>query len=342
MPDLSVIIPVYNRGEMIRYTLESVDRAARGLEVETIVVDDGSTPPTAEVLAKLGWKPTVLIRQENQGLLFARLAGLKPAAGKYAVFLDSDDLVAPEKFRLQLAAMESTGAEVSYSDTAHCALGGDYDQLRPVPGAVEPDLRTSAPFFIQVQPAPHAPIFLTAYLRALVAQPFFPPSALYNPVAEIWFYHNAAPRPARIVKVPGFLTIVGVHAGARLTNHWERLGVASLAVMEAFARSVPAAPATAEARELVGNKAFASWRKLPNGFSPEICERHLALWRTLSSRRPGALGGAGFVAAARLLGPETAGRLFRWRQNQPYRACRTMTDEALEAMLRQLPQSSTS
>jgi len=341
MPDLSVIIPVYNRGEMIRYTLESVDRAARGLEVETIVVDDGSTPPTEEVLETLGWKPTVLIRQENQGLLFARLAGLKQATGKYVVFLDSDDLVAPEKFRLQLAAMESSGAEVSYSDTAQCRLEGGYDQLKPVPGVVEPDFRTSAPFFIQVQPAPHSPIFRTAYVQAIVAQPFFPPSALYNPVAEIWFYHNAAPKPARVVKVPGFLTIVGVHAGARLTNHWERLGIASLAVMEAFARSVPADAATAEARELVGNKAFTSWRKLPKGFSGEICERHVRLWRTLSSHRPGPLGGASFVAAARLLGPETAGRLFRWRQNQPYRACRTMTDEALEALLRKLPEPST-
>jgi hypothetical protein len=342
MPDLSVIIPVYNRGEMIRYTLESVDRAARGLEVETIVVDDGSTPPTGEVLQQLGWKPSVLIRQENQGLLFARLAGLKQATGKYVVFLDSDDLVAADKFRLQLSAMESASADVSYSDTAHCSLEGGYDQLKPVPGEVAPDTRTSAPFFIQVQPAPHSPIFRTAYVQEIVARPFFPPSALYNPVAEIWFYHNAAPNPARVVKVPGYLTIVGAHAGVRLTNHWERLGIASLAVMEAFARSVPADATTAEARELVGNKAFVSWRKLPKGFSPEICERHLALWRNLSSRRAAPLGGGSFVAASRLLGPEAAGRLFRWRQNQPYSACRTVTDEALATMLGKLPQPSTS
>jgi glycosyltransferase involved in cell wall biosynthesis len=337
MPDLSVIIPVYNRGQVIRYTLESVDRASRGMNVETILVDDGSTPPTQTVLDQLGWQPSVLVRQENRGLLFARLAGLKRATGRYVVFLDSDDLVGPDKFRLQLGAMDRASAEVSYTDVSHCTLEGDYDQLKPVNGEVSPDFGTSAPFFLQGQPAPHGPIFRTSYLQGLVDRPFFPPSALYNPVAEIWFYYNAAARPSRVVKVPGFHTIVGVHAGARLTNHWERLGVASLAVMEAFARAVPATADTAEARELAGNKAFISWRKLPRGFSPEICERHLAIWRSLASGDPRPLGGSSFVAMSRVLGAERTGRIFRWRQNGPYEACRTLTDQDVESLLRRVP-----
>lgn len=337
MPDLSVIIPVYNRGAMIRYTLESVDRAARGLDVETIVVDDGSTEPTETVLRQLGWKPSRLIRQENQGLLFARLTGLRQATGRNVLFLDSDDLVTADKFRSHLEAMDREGAAVSYSDTAHCVLEGDYDQLQPVPGEPAVLTTTSAPFFIQVQPAPHSPIFRREFIQQVVDEAYFPPSPLYNPVAEIWFYHNAALKPARVVKVPGYSTIVGAHAGARLTNHWERLGIASLAVMEAFARSAPDSPAAAEARELVGNKAFTSWRRLPKGFSPEICERHLAVWRRLSSRRPEPLGGASFVRVARLIGPERSGRLFRAIQNQPYAGCRTVTPEALETMLRKLP-----
>jgi glycosyltransferase involved in cell wall biosynthesis len=53
-PDISVIIPVFNRGILIRYTLESVRRASAGLAVEFIVVDDGSEPPAAESIARLG------------------------------------------------------------------------------------------------------------------------------------------------------------------------------------------------------------------------------------------------------------------------------------------------
>jgi glycosyltransferase involved in cell wall biosynthesis len=86
VPDLSVIIPVYNRGELIRYTLESVRRASGGLKVEVVIVDDGSDEPAADSIARLGFVPDQVIRQPNQGLLFARLTGLAAATGRYTLF----------------------------------------------------------------------------------------------------------------------------------------------------------------------------------------------------------------------------------------------------------------
>jgi hypothetical protein len=337
-PDLSVIIPVFNRGELIRYTLESVRRASAGLAVEVVVVDDGSAPPAAESIAALGFRPEKVIRQSNQGLLFARLAGFAAATGRHVVFLDSDDLVSPEKFRLQVAALDAGPADVSYTDIVRCTLAGDYDRLVFEPDAPLAQTADVAEFFINVQPAPHSPVFRTGWLRHVVAEAFFPPSPLYNPVAEIWFYHNAAPRPGRVVKVPGPHTIGGRHPGARLTDHWEKLGVASLAVMEAFARTCPATPSAAEARQLVAEKVFGSWRRLPRGFSPEFCARELAVWRRLSSRhRLSRLGGPVFQNLARLLGPLNAGRLFRRWQNRPYATCRTLDDAALTRLLAALP-----
>lgn len=336
-PDLSVIIPVYNRGDIIRYTLESVRRASPGLSVETIVVDDGSTPPTAETLARLGCMPTQLLRQENQGLLFARLAGLARATGRATLFLDSDDLVSPEKFRLQLAAMSASGAEISYSDTARCALDGDYDALHLTIDPVTQETSESPEFCILVQPPPHSPIFQTAWLKDVVARAFFPPSPLYNSVAEIWFYHNAAPRAGRAVRVPGPHTIVGFHPGARLTNHWERLGVAALAVMEAFARTCPDTPQSAQARQLVAEKAFATWRALPRGFYREHGERLLAIWRKLGPGRIERLGGRQFQLLARRLGPLAAARALHLIQAQPYAKSRTMSADQYQQLLRALP-----
>jgi hypothetical protein len=339
VPDLSVIIPVYNRGEVIRYTFESVRRASHDLDIEVIVVDDGSTTPAEESIRALGYQPTRILRQQNQGLLFARLAGLRVATGDFTLFLDSDDLVSAEKFRSQLAAMRAADADVSYTDSARAVLTGEFDGL--VVDADAPSLPTddAAEFFIQVQPPPHSPVFRTDYLQRLVEDAFFSASPLYNSVAEIWFYHNAAPRPARVVKVSGPHTIIGMHPGARLTNNWEKLGVASLAVMEAFARTSPTeTPAAQRARELVAEKAFQSWRKLPRDFSPEFDRRLLDIWRRLSpSRAIAPLGGKNFRALARLLGPEQAGRVFRRLQNRPYAACRTVCDEALAELLAQLP-----
>jgi len=335
--DLSVIIPVYNRGELIRYTLESVRRASAGLAVETIIVDDGSTPPVADSLAPLGYAPTRLIRQQNRGLLFARLAGLSVATGRYTVFLDSDDLVGPEKFRAQIAAMDAAPADVSTTDIAQATIAGDYDSIRPEPDPPVPDPVDAADFFLNLQPAPHGPLFRTDFLNHLVAQAFFPPSPLYNSVAEIWFYHNAAPFPARVLRVPGAHTIIGRHSGVRLTSHWERLGVASLAVMEAFVRHCPDFDATRRARALVGERAFLSWRRLPRGFSPAFGERLLGVWRSLPRGDVRQLGGGSFQKLARLFGPERAARLFKLWQGGTYESCRTMPDEDFRRLLAALP-----
>lgn len=340
-PDLTVVIPVFNRGELIRYTLESVRRASRGLAVQTLVVDDGSTPPAAESIQALGFTEVETVRQENRGLLFARLAGLPAARGRHVLFLDSDDLVGPEKLRLQVAALDATGADVSYTDSARTVITGEYDRLEILPDAPLENTRDGPTFFIRVQPAPHSPIFRAEFLRRVVAEACFPPSHLYNPVAEIWFYHNAAVFPATAVKVDGPHTIVGSHPGARLTNHWERLGIASLAVMEAFARNCPDSPTTAAARQLVAEKAFGAWRRLPRGFSREFDARLLGVWRKLDRRHdPAALGGGSFRTAARLLGPALAGRLFRRLQNGPYAGCRTMPDTDVARLLAQLPPAS--
>ena len=337
-PDLSIIVPVYNRGELIRHTLASVQLASAGLNVEVIIVDDGSEPPVSDALARLGYKPTQLLRQPNQGLLFARLAGFRAATGRYTLFLDSDDLVSPEKFRAQLSAMDAAQADVSYTDSAHCSFTGDTSAPVATPDAPALDTADAAEFFLVVQPPPHSPIFRTDYLRSVINDAFFPPSLLYNSVAEIWFYHNAAPRPARVLKVPGAHTIVGQHPGARLTNHWERLGVASLAIMEAFARTCPADTAGARhARQLVGEVAFRSWRRLPLDFSPEINERHLAVWRRLTPGRTPALGGRFFQSLAALLGPELAGQLLRRLRGGSYAACRTLSDAELTQLLSLVP-----
>jgi glycosyltransferase involved in cell wall biosynthesis len=337
--DLSIVIPIFNRGDVIRYTFESVRRASAGLVVETIVIDDGSAVPVAETMNRLGLAATRVIRQENRGLLFARLTGLAAATGRHILFLDSDDLITPDKLSAQVSAMDRDDADVSYTDTARAVLACDYDHLEITH---DPPLRATtdaAEFFIDVQPAPHSPVFRRSYLEEIVRRACFPPSPLYNPVAEIWFYHVAAPRPARVVYVPGPRAIIGQHPDARLTNHWERLAVASLAVMEAFARSCPTDTSISRsARRLVGEKAFRSWRALPWDFSPEFGGRLLAVWRQLAApSATAALGGRTFQFASRFVAPVAAGRLFRRWQNASYATCRTLTDAEIAPLLAALP-----
>lgn len=86
----SVVIPVYNRENLIERTLESVFSQTYQ-DYEIIVVDDGSTDSTLEVLSNFSTDISV-IQQQNSGPGAARNAGVKQATGEYVVFLDSDDL----------------------------------------------------------------------------------------------------------------------------------------------------------------------------------------------------------------------------------------------------------
>jgi glycosyltransferase involved in cell wall biosynthesis len=337
--ELSIVIPYFNRADTVPLTLESVERARADFRIETILVDDGSPVPASEALREHSRQPDRIIRQENQGLLFARLTGLKAAKGEFVLFLDSDDLIGPEKLTKQIAAMRQAGAGVSYSDTCVARLGSSYETtiIESAVDTVE-DTTDAATFFIRVQPAPHSPIFNTAWLRARVEAPLFPPATAYNPVAEIWFYHVAAPFATKVVKVPGPHTLIGHHGGARLTNHWEKMGVASLAVMEAFDHSCPREEAHRHVRQLLGEKAFSSWRALPYDFCPEFDRRLLALWQRNPRGPLAALGGRRFCQLARWIGAAAAGRVFRRINGHNYRSCRTLAEPSVvKQWLAQIP-----
>lgn len=107
-PTVSVIIPVYNRGAKVRFTIESVLRQTLRSSWELIVVDDGSTDCTLEFLeTTYGHHPSVrIIHQKNQGVAFARNRGLKEAHGEFIAFLDHDDRWLPEKLEAQLGVFE--------------------------------------------------------------------------------------------------------------------------------------------------------------------------------------------------------------------------------------------
>ena len=99
-PLVSVIIPTFNRAWAVERAVDSVlDQDYRPFEL--IVVDDGSTDQTAEILARYGNQLTVLC-QENRGVSAARNAGIARAEGDLIAFLDSDDFWRPKKLTVQV------------------------------------------------------------------------------------------------------------------------------------------------------------------------------------------------------------------------------------------------
>jgi GT2 family glycosyltransferase len=110
---VSVVIPAYNRADLLEPTVRSV-LAQTVPPLEILVVDDGSTDETPAVCARFP-APVRCIRQENRGLPGARNRGIEEARGDWIALCDSDDLWRPRKLEVQLAAMARTGAEWSIS-----------------------------------------------------------------------------------------------------------------------------------------------------------------------------------------------------------------------------------
>src|SRR5689334_20377890 len=103
-PAVSVIIPVFNRRDVILRAVESVLRQDFSLPYEVVVVDDGSTDGTADVVT--GIDPRVrVIRTRNGGAAAARRRGIVESRAGVVCFLDSDDLANPNHLSGHWAAL---------------------------------------------------------------------------------------------------------------------------------------------------------------------------------------------------------------------------------------------
>ena len=105
-PQVSVIIPTYNRARIIKEAVDSV-LAQDFKDFELIVVDDGSTDNTSSVLAPYGDDIRIHF-QENKGVSAARNRGIAEASGQFIAFLDSDDLWLPQKLTTQVEFFNQT------------------------------------------------------------------------------------------------------------------------------------------------------------------------------------------------------------------------------------------
>jgi len=136
---VSVITPCYQQGHFLAEAVQSVLDQTMG-NLECIVINDGSSDKTREIAAHLvrGDPRVWYVEQPHRGLAAARNCGLEKARGRFIQFLDSDDILTPEKLRLQINAL--LGRErwaMAYSDYRFCP-GDDTSQTAPATEKVRP------------------------------------------------------------------------------------------------------------------------------------------------------------------------------------------------------------
>jgi len=117
MPEISVIIPVYNKEKYIQNTLESVLRQTF-TDFEIIIIDDGSTDDSMDIATSFKHPAIRIFRQKNQGVSMARNKGASLAKGNILAFLDADDLWLPEHLET-LKKLSNKYPEAGFFATAY-------------------------------------------------------------------------------------------------------------------------------------------------------------------------------------------------------------------------------
>lgn len=115
---ISVIIPFFNAEKTIEKSLISIKNQTWKGDFEIILVNDGSTDSSEEIIRQYKSKKTnqniIILRQENGGVSKARNAGLKIATGEFIAFLDADDEWMPEKTVLQMRILGDNNLNVDF------------------------------------------------------------------------------------------------------------------------------------------------------------------------------------------------------------------------------------
>ena len=138
MPKVNVIITTYNRANLVCQAIESVLEQTYQ-DVEIILVDDGSTDDTKDVLHSYIKKNQIVYHyQSNQGLSAARNKGIRLSKGQYLKFLDNDDFLYEKQIELQVKDLEENHTDISISDYHALLENGILEENRHVIDLQEP------------------------------------------------------------------------------------------------------------------------------------------------------------------------------------------------------------
>lgn len=238
-PRVSIVIPAFNRSVYIRDTLESVLRQTM-TEFEAIVIDDGSTDDTFDIVCDFSRRdPRVrAIRQQNAGCGAARNRGLAACSteSEYVIFLDSDDLWAPRALETLVRTADSRpDRSIFYSPWEWVGCIDAHGRVVPPvipPGVTAPRLfsrifrRTVTPEMCDDDPLPYmsamclflSPGAVLVRKRVLDADPF--DTSLTN--NEDWDLWIRLARRNAICAVPGAIFYYRKHPGGK-SNDWKRV-----------------------------------------------------------------------------------------------------------------------
>jgi glycosyltransferase involved in cell wall biosynthesis len=145
MPTVSVIIPTFNRAKKIVRAISSV-LSQTFTDFEIIVVDDGSTDGTEDVVAGFAHRISYIVHPSNLGVSAARNTGIRKSNAQFIAFLDSDDYWLPEKLAVQMDFFKANTQALACQTEEiwirkGCRVNPKKKHLKPSGNIFEPSLK---------------------------------------------------------------------------------------------------------------------------------------------------------------------------------------------------------
>lgn len=209
--DVSVVIPTYNRHRLLRDAIDSCLRqtADKGLRIQVVVVDDGSTDKTRELLQRYGGQIEPIFFEENVGHIAALNGGQKRALGRYIKFLGSDDMLVDGILKQEVSVADATGADIvvtGWESVRTDEHGNTVDGSRRVYDAPEIDPIPEA-ILLGRSPTASAALYRRSYIEDLAWDP------QTSPLDDWDFFCQAALRMGKVVRLDAVSFLVRHHPG---------------------------------------------------------------------------------------------------------------------------------
>jgi glycosyltransferase involved in cell wall biosynthesis len=233
-PAVSVVIPVHNRARFIADAVGSVLRQTYD-DLEVIVVDDGSTDGTVQVVEALADRRIRIVAHDgNRGIPAARNTGLEAARGRFIAWLDSDDIARPNRLAVQVAFLEAH-PEAAMVGSCAGTIAADGSRLRTVrvppmrPADVQAWLLFRSPF---------QQSSVTGRAEVLRTFPYRPE----NPVCEDLDVFLRLARDHRIQNLPQVLCDRRLHGGQVIRSQKEAIRARKAALLSGLLGEVGLTP----------------------------------------------------------------------------------------------------
>lgn len=216
MADISIIVPIYNAEKFIKKCVDSLLNQTKK-ELEFILINDGSTDKTHDILKTYKDKRIKYFKNKNQGIGKTRNFGIEKATGKYIIFIDSDDYIAPTTCEELYNKAIKEKADVVVCDFFKVYDNGSIEDIN-LPSFKTSKLKDNPNILIDINLSPWNKIYSTKLIKDNNIR--FAEGIKYE---DVPFVSEALDRANKIAKLDKKLNYYVIHGNSETTVRDKRI-----------------------------------------------------------------------------------------------------------------------